>query len=260
MINEKQTMYLAVVAIILATLGIGLSYYKATGPIGPEGPAGPIGAAGPTGPAGPAGETGVVTVSAEPESCVTCHDAAGDAHQDAYDELFQDGVITVSDITYTYTSGAHKVAFKMTMDGEAIDANIELIVTITEGIPVLDMMQVKQYLQKSNSRLIGPNCPGIITPGECKVGIMPSQIYMPGKVGVISRSSTLSYEVVSQLSAREIGQSSCVGLGADYIHGVDFIDVLKLFEDDPETEPSTPFLPQSALHTARPCGPCHSSQ
>ncbi|MCW4012970.1 MAG: hypothetical protein NWF07_08255 [Candidatus Bathyarchaeota archaeon] len=123
MINEKQTMYLAIIALILATVGIGLSYYKVAGPVGPEGPAGPEGPIGATGPAGPAGEAGVVTVSAEPESCVTCHDEAGDAHQAVYDDLFQDGVITISDITYTYTSGAHKVAFKMTMDGEAIDAN-----------------------------------------------------------------------------------------------------------------------------------------
>ena len=119
---------------------------------------------------------------------------------------------------------------------EAADAGIKLVVCITEGIPVLDMMTVRAYLDRSEARLIGPNCPGLITPGEAKVGIMPGYIHTRGKVGVVSRSGTLTYEVVHALTSRGIGQSSAVGIGGDPINGTDFVDVLTLFENDPETQ------------------------
>jgi succinyl-CoA synthetase alpha subunit len=119
---------------------------------------------------------------------------------------------------------------------EAADGGISLIVCITEGIPVLDMLKVRAYLDQKGVRLIGPNCPGVITPGECKVGIMPAYIHMPGSVGVISRSGTLTYEVVNELTRLGLGQSTCVGIGGDPIIGSDFVDILTLFEEDPLTE------------------------
>jgi succinyl-CoA synthetase alpha subunit len=119
---------------------------------------------------------------------------------------------------------------------EAADAGVELIVCLTEYIPVLDMIQVRNYLDTLDTQLIGPNCPGLITPGEAKVGIIPGSIVMPGNVGVVSKSGTLTYEVVFALTERGMGQTTCVGIGGDPIKGLNFIDVLKLFEEDPDTE------------------------
>ncbi|QLY25392.1 succinate--CoA ligase subunit alpha [Bdellovibrio sp. KM01] len=119
---------------------------------------------------------------------------------------------------------------------EAVDADLDLVICITEGIPVLDMVKVKEYMKGKRTRLIGPNCPGVITPGECKIGIMPGHIHKQGRIGVLSRSGTLTYEAVGQLTALGIGQSTCVGIGGDPVNGTNFIDVLKLFNEDPDTD------------------------
>lgn len=149
-----------------------------------------------------------------------------------YDTVIQAKEMTGGNVSVIYVPAPFAADAIM----EAVDADLDLVICITEGIPVLDMLKVKAFMEGKRTRLVGPNCPGVITPGEAKIGIMPGYIHKPGSIGVVSRSGTLTYEAVFQLTELGLGQSTCVGIGGDPLNGTNFIDVLKLFNEDPATD------------------------
>lgn len=158
----------------------------------------------------------------------------GDSHLDkpVFDSVQEAVTATGADATMIYVPAAFAADAVL----EAEEAGIKVIACITEGIPVLHMLKVKAVMQHSDAVLIGPNCPGIITPGECKIGIMPGNIHLPGKIGIVSRSGTLTYEAVHQTTRQGLGQTTCVGIGGDPIHGLKFIDVIQMFQEDEQTQ------------------------
>ena len=180
-----------------------------------------------------------VSVLVDKETKVICQGITGNQGSFHSEQCMEYGTKIVAGVTPGRGGQEHlgvPASFAASAIIEAVEAGVQLIICITEGIPILDMVEVKSALKGSDSRLIGPNCPGIITPEQCKIGIMPGFIHKKGKIGVVSRSGTLTYEAVYQTSQNGLGQSTCIGTGGDPIRGIDFIDCLELFQADPETE------------------------